>query len=93
MLSNAHRLHLSLGRPTLTKITRINSLHDVITCSGRQSTHTQSLNRSIYRTPPRMDNDPVLDKAESEEDNNGDGDEDEEGMGDVVEGEIWYHWD
>lgn len=86
-------LHLSLGRPTPPKTTRIDSLHDAITCSGRQSTNTQSLNRSIYRTPHRVDRDPIFDGAEAEKDNNGDGDGDEKGMVDIVEGEIWYHWD
>lgn len=92
MLRNAHCLYPSLDRPPPTKFTRINGLHNAITRSGRQSTDTQSLNRSIHRTPLRMDRDPILDSAEAEEDNNGDRDGDEESVGDVMEGEIWYHW-
>ena len=84
--------HLSHSRrcSTLTQIAGINSPHNTITCSGRQSTNAQGLNSSIYRTSLGTDRDPILDIAEAEEDNNGDGNGYEEGVGDVVKGEIWY---
>ena len=86
--SYSHRLRDRCTR----RICTVNRLHNPIACAGRQCAYTQCLYCSIRCASLRPDGDPVLNVAETEEDNDRDGDGDEQGVCHILHREVRYHW-
>ena len=80
-----------LGDRCTWRTRTVDRLHDPITCAGGQRAYTQCLYCSIYCASLRPDGNPVLDIAETEENNDRDGDGDEQGVCHILHREVGYH--